>query len=129
MQRNTVQRQIILSTLKQMKAHPTVEEISARIQTDHPTISKTTVYRNLRLMAESKAIAQILIPDDVERYEGNTDNHHHFKCNVCQEIFDLNIDGLHERLTQLGKMVEDSSGFQADYPEIVFRGVCNHCKE
>ena len=129
MQRNTVQRQIILGALQRMKTHPTVEDVCAEIQREHPTISKTTVYRNLRLLAQSEAITQILLPDDVERYDGNTTSHYHFKCKACGCIFDVQLEHLNGLLGELSDLVEGEYGYQVDSPVIAFRGLCLQCAE
>ena len=129
MQRNTVQRQIILGALRRMKNHPTVEDICAEIQKEHPTISKTTVYRNLRLLAQGEAVRQILLPDDVERYDDNTAGHYHFKCKFCGGIFDIHLEHLDGLLGELSDLVEGEYGYQVDRPVIVFNGTCLQCAE
>ena len=58
-QRSTVQRQIILDTLRKLSKHPTIDEIYVEIHNEHPSISKTTVYRNLRQLADNGAIRQV----------------------------------------------------------------------
>ncbi len=42
------QREIILETFKYLN-HPTAEQIYDKVHQDNPTISKSTVYRNLNV--------------------------------------------------------------------------------
>jgi Fur family peroxide stress response transcriptional regulator len=77
MGRNTVQRQIILAGLRRLDTHPTIEEVYAEIKKEHPSISKTTVYRNLRQLAKDDIIRQVLLPDGLERYDKHNTKHHH----------------------------------------------------
>ena len=49
------QREIILETFKYLN-HPTVEQIYDKVHQDNPTISKSTVYRNLNVLLENKTI-------------------------------------------------------------------------
>ena len=122
--RNTVQRQIVLEALKKLSTHPPIEEIYAVIHNDHPSISKTTVYRNLRQLAENGTIRQISMPDGLERYDGRSDRHYHFKCKSCGDIFDVDI----EYLSDVNDVVQGKHGFQVDEHDIVFTGVCTKCK-
>ena len=43
-QRNTIQRQIILKAVKTAHTHPTVEEVYTQIHKNHLSISKATIY-------------------------------------------------------------------------------------
>ena len=123
MQRNTLQRQIILDAVMKLKIHPAIEEIYAEIQKEYPAISKTTVYRNLRQLAENGAIRGVSLPDGLERYDGRTDQHYHFKCRECGSIFDIDI----EYLADINSKVKGKYGFQIDEHELVFRGLCVKC--
>jgi len=123
--RNTVQRQIVLEALKKMNTHPTVEEVYLTIHRKHPTISKTTVYRNLRHLAEKKEIRRIILPDDLERYDRRADRHFHFKCRHCGALFDVDFD----YPSEMDEAVRQKYGFQVDEHDVVFRGVCQKCGE
>jgi len=122
-QRNTIQRQIIMDTLKRLRTHPTVDEIYNAIKQIHPTISKSTVYRNLRQLAENGEIRQLSLPDGLERYDGCMDRHYHFRCYTCGKVFDVDI----EYLTDINEKVHRKYGFQIDRHEVVFTGICLHC--
>jgi len=121
--RNTVQRQIILDTLKKFHTHPTVDKIYAEIQKAHPTISKTTVYRNLRQLAQNGIIRQISILDGFERYDGIIDRHHHFRCKSCGDILDVDIP----YLADIDEIVRQKYDLQIDGHDIVFKGICSKC--
>ena len=123
-QRNTVQRQLILDALKKLNNHPAIDEIYAEIHKDHPSISKTTVYRNLRQIAKNGVIRQVSLLDGLERYDGSTKQHYHFKCKICGGIFDVDID----YLTNINNMVQGKYGFQIDEHDVIFSGVCLKCK-
>ena len=117
--RNTVQRQIVLSTLNRIHRHPTVEDIYAEIQKEQPTISKTTVYRNLRQLAQNNTIMQICLPQDVERYDVNTQSHYHFICNRCGGITDLDIDYFED----IDQIVRTRYSLTIECHDLVFNGI------
>jgi len=125
MQRNTIQRQIILDTLQSFNTHPTVDELYLEIQKTHPAISKTTIYRNLRKLAKGGEIGQVALPDGVERYDKRGEHHYHFQCKECEGLFDVDIASLQG----LNETVEAKHGFQVDEHNIVFKGVCLQCRK
>jgi Fe2+ or Zn2+ uptake regulation protein len=121
--RNTVQRNIILDALRKLATHPTTDEVFAAIHDDHPTISKSTVYRNLRLLAESGVIRQVFLPDGRERYDSRVDRHHHFRCRKCGVIMDVDV-GSREVIDY---SFCEKYGLQVDGYDMVFNGICSKC--
>ena len=122
-QRNTVQRQIVLDALLKLNTHPAIDEIYAEIHQAHPSISKTTIYRNLRQLAENGVIRQVSLPDGLERYDGTMAQHHHFRCRNCGVIFDVDVDAP----TGMDEAVRRKYGFRVDAHDIAFQGICSKC--
>jgi len=122
-QRKTVQRQIILDALMKLNSHPTIEELYAEIQKEHPAISKTTVYRNLRQLSKEGVIREVSLPDGLERYDTYTGQHYHFKCKNCGHIFDVDM----EYLAGINDTVQGKYGFHVDEHDVVFSGICDKC--
>ena len=48
--RNTLQREIVHQTILSMQGHVTADMVYERIHAAHPSISRATVYRNLRML-------------------------------------------------------------------------------
>jgi len=124
-QRNTKQRQIILDALNKLSTHPSIDEICTEIHKDHPSISKTTVYRNLRKCAKNGVIREVSLPDGLERYDARTDRHYHFKCKNCSRIIDVDID----YLVGINDTVQGKYGVRVDEHDVIFTGVCPKCKD
>ena len=57
--RNTIQRQLVLDTVRSMHNHPDAEQVYSEIVKEHPHISKATVYRNLNLLSEQGQIKKV----------------------------------------------------------------------
>jgi len=123
MKRNTLQRQIILDTLKALDTHPTAEDLYKEIQKTYPSIGMATVYRNLRQLAENGLIIQIATLDDVARYDGCAHLHYHFYCKVCGGTFDLEMD----LIDGIENGIADKYGFRVDSHDIIFTGACSKC--
>jgi Fe2+ or Zn2+ uptake regulation protein len=121
--RNTVQRQIVLDSLIKLNSHSNVDELYTEIQKEHPSISKTTVYRNLRQLAKTGVIREVALADGLERYDEHPSRHYHFKCRSCGKIFDMDI----EYIKGIDDTVQGKYGFQVDEHELVFRGLCDKC--
>ena len=124
-QRNTVQRQIVLDAIKKLNTHPTAEGIYIEIHREHPSISRTTVYRNLRQLAASGIIRQVSLPDGLERYDFRNAQHYHFKCTKCNNIIDVDIDYLDD----INEAVQTKHGFRVDGHDVVFSGICLSCMD
>jgi len=121
-----VQKQIILDTLKSFSTHPSADELHSEIIKSHPSISKATVYRNMRHLAEKGAIIQIAVANDVARYDGCVDCHQHFICEKCGGIFDVHIGG-DDDSEKLNDAVRNKYGYQVDKCITSFTGTCLDC--
>jgi len=124
MQRATIQRKIILDTLKTFVTHPSAETLYAEICKNHPAISKATVYRNLRQLAESGEIAQIAAVDGSARYDGRTETHYHCNCKKCGSIFDAEIV---TPIDDVNNLVQKKYGFRVSRHDMIFIGLCKTC--
>ena len=121
--RHTVQQQIVLDALTKMNTHPAVDDIYVAIHAGHPSISKATVYRNLRQLAAGGIIRQITLPDGLQRYDARTDEHYHFKCDRCGAIYDVDIP----YLDGIDDCVRQKYGIMVERHDVVFSGVCQMC--
>jgi len=127
-ERNTVQKQIILDVLKSFNTHPSVDELYAEIFKVHPSISKATIYRNVKQLADKGEILQLAVPNDVSRYDGCTDFHHHFVCDSCGGVFDVHADCI-DATKEVFSLIQNKHGFKVDRSMTSFFGACSTCAE
>lgn len=114
------QRELIYQTVMASTAHPTAEMVYAALKPDHPNLSLGTVYRNLHLLADEGKLARMPFP--VERFDGMTEPHNHFCCQLCGQVSDVPGDydpALDEAPAALGH--------QVGRHELVYYGVCAAC--
>ena len=109
-----------------MRTHPTIDELYSEIQKKHPSISKATVYRNMRQLADKGIILQIEAAKDAARYDGCTDLHHHFICDKCGRVFDLDIE-FDDGCEGLAEVIEGKYKHKLDRCVTSFFGVCGEC--
>ncbi len=122
MERNTFQKKLILDVISNYKNHPTAEDVFNIIHKNYPNISKATVYRNLKLMANNGIIKKLEMNDTFEHYDLNH-NHYHAKCVFCSKIIDLDIPYQKE----LDQKVKEK--FNIIGHDTIFKIICNDCKK
>mgnify|MGYP002778655686 CR=1 FL=1 len=125
MQRNTNQRRAILNALQSAPGPLTPQEVLGRAQDEHERLGLATVYRNLNALSEQGDIIAVHLPNDVPRYEiSGRGHHHHFRCETCGKVFELEGScpvAVLEGVTLPG-------GFRVQGHELTLYGVCSACQ-
>jgi Fur family ferric uptake transcriptional regulator len=125
-QRQTRNREAIYHVLRSARGPLTVPEIHERTRKTRlgARTGIATIYRTINLLLEKDLIREVILPSGETRYESSEsrEHHHHFKCNRCQSVFDLEICpvGLPEGTTIPG-------GFRIESHELTLFGTCPEC--
>ncbi|NLT96162.1 MAG: transcriptional repressor [Clostridia bacterium] len=114
------QRLKIFEYLVKHKNHPNVDTIYQELVSAIPTLSKTTVYNTLKLFLEKGIVQPILIEENEIRYDADVTVHGHFKCEICQEVYDIPLDLSDMKTEGLEKFIIKES-------HIYFKGICKRC--
>ena len=125
MKRNTIQRSLVFEAVNKLQSHATADEIYEKVVTEHPNVSRATVYRNLKLLSETGYIRKIEIPGGADRFDHLCHDHCHVKCEKCGRVFDVDM----EYITGIEKNIKDDRGFKFTGYDILFRGVCPDCQK
>ena len=116
----TPQRLAIMKYLDEHRTHPTADEIYINIKEKNPSLSKTTVYNSLDTLQEHNIIQSISISSSELRYDFRKSMHHHFLCNKCGNIIDIDIECPNiNKMLKSGHIVEEVQGY--------FIGICKIC--
>lgn len=119
--KQTVQREEILKYILADKIHPTADMIYKNIVKIIPHISRTTVYNNLKALEKANIIKAITITgEDETRYDAVVEPHHHFVCEKCGKIYDIDICCNNF----LKKNIE---GHSINSVYAYFKGICKEC--
>jgi Fur family peroxide stress response transcriptional regulator len=123
MSRKTRQKEAILAVLRSTNSHPAADWIYEEVRKDIPNISLGTVYRNLRLLCKSREILELDMCGALARFDARQDNHYHFRCEKCGQVFDVDLpvdDEIDGRLAL-------ETGFEVTSHRLEFRGLCRDC--
>ena len=122
--KKTRQKEAILRVLRSTTSHPTAEWVYGEVKKEIPNISLGTVYRNLRLLSERGEISELAFNGGPSRFDGRTDNHCHFVCEKCGQVFDVD-EPVHN---ELNEDVANKTGFKVSNYRLEFFGICKKCQ-
>jgi Fur family peroxide stress response transcriptional regulator len=116
----TYQRLAILRYIYDNRVHPTVDMIYDDLLEKIPTISKTTIYNTLEMFVKKGLVAPIVITGTEMRYDPAGGYHHHFLCERCSRIIDMEMKcSLGGKASVNGHLVQEIHCY--------IKGVCKDC--
>jgi Fe2+ or Zn2+ uptake regulation protein len=116
------QRERILARLRKTDSHPTAALLHAALLPEMPRLSLATVYRNLELLVEEGQALRLAVAGGPTRYDGNLDPHHHFRCERCDAILDLDLPVSGRTFGRLRR-----EGLEPRSVRIDISGLCRTC--
>lgn len=116
----TPQRLEILKYLDQHHTHPTADDIYCALKTKYPSLSKTTVYNSLETLKQHRLITGHTFRGTEARYDINRGHHHHFLCESCGAIIDIDIP-----CPNINKVI--NKGYRINEVHGYFKGICKDC--
>lgn len=124
--RNTMQKEITYDAVVAYMGHPSAEEVYEIVNKKYPTISKATVYRNLKTLAEEGRIRRIESHSRLTetRYDLTLSIHSHGVCVNCGKIVDIDVPG---EGSIDNESVSREEGFKLLSHELIFEGICKEC--
>ena len=120
--RCTPQRFVILEYLQQHPTHPHAEEILEAVNRNDPRASRATIYNALHALVRAGLVREVPLAGHAARFECHVERHHHFVCDRCGRIEDLEWFDL-PGIARLAKV----SPARLRRWELVLQGVCESC--
>ena len=124
MARKSKQKETIFKILQETSCHPTAEWVYEQVRQEIPRISLGTIYRNLKLLKQEGVISELDLTGTLSRFDGNAQNHYHFRCEQCGYIFDVDESVNKESDARLAQ----KTGFKVSHHRLEFRGLCKDCQ-
>ena len=118
--RNTTQRTEILNFLRSKRHHCSAVQIYDAVRERIPNISLGTVYRNLGNLLEQGEIISVEAVDKCIYYDGFVEDHAHFVCSDCKEIYDFPIEPKNRSSLK-------NAGFEVASERVIYYGKCAKC--
>ncbi len=122
-QRITVQQTVILEELRNLRGHPTADEIYELVRKRLPRASLGTIYRNLERLAEEGQIRTLDCAGAPRRFDSRLEPHYHVCCSRCGRIEDVDL----ETTSDLDDQAASRSGYVISGHSTLFTGLCPEC--
>jgi Fe2+ or Zn2+ uptake regulation protein len=116
--RRTPQRFFILEHLLLRRDHATVEELCMAVNQVHALASRATIYNTLHALVEAGLVREFTLDGKAARYDANLEKHHHFVCDQCGSVEDV----------EWFDLPEDAKDKRFRSFEVVLRGTCIKCQ-
>lgn len=124
--RSTGQRQAIIEAFLAANRHVSIEELLQLVRAQDPGIGYATVYRTLKLLAESGLAHERQFGDGLTRYELADDEGHHdhlicLACGAIQEFENEAIERAQEKIAR-------GHGYELRSHKLELYGICPACQ-
>ncbi len=120
--RRTPQRFFVMEHLLTTPDHATAEDLWFALNRRHAKASRATVYNTLHALVEAGLVREFALDGKAVRYDANLEKHHHFICDKCGAVED--IDWF--ETPQLKR--SQSKGRIIRTCEVILRGDCHKCR-
>ncbi|MEP6717481.1 MAG: Fur family transcriptional regulator [Terriglobia bacterium] len=120
--RRTPQRFFVLEHLLTRPDHATVEDLWSALNRRHTRASRATVYNTLHALVGAGLVREFTLDGKAARYDANLDPHHHFVCNQCGAVEDVDWFDVPE-------LPKNRAGQRRIRSfEVILRGECSRCR-
>jgi Fur family transcriptional regulator, ferric uptake regulator len=123
--KSTRQRDAILEAFLASDRHLSIEELYLLLRDAHPTLGYATVYRTLKLFAESGIAREFHFGDGQTRYEhvAEGEHHDHLVCVRCGAISEFSNDAIEAIQGEIAAL----HGFVIKHHKLELYGFCSDC--
>src|SRR5262245_56668859 len=125
--RLTGPRHAVLEVVRSVESHPTAEEVHRLVRRRLPGVSLGTIYRNLRLLVGAGLLKEL--PGPYARFDANIRAHHHFMCERCGRIIDVDAAVAEPHARALSARVAFRTGFSITHHHIELFGWCRESQK
>lgn len=120
-------RQTMIEALVEARHPVSAPQLLEQVSLKHPSVNKTTIYRELDFLADNQILSEIDILDGMKRYEILHPNHHHHHlvCTSCRDIQCVEVP--HHDLHALEGKIQQTHDFTVQSHVLEFFGLCKKC--
>jgi Fur family peroxide stress response transcriptional regulator len=119
----TPQRKAVYKALLESKEHPSADTVFRKVRADLGHISLDTVNRTLLTLNDIGAAFTVEGSGDPKRFDGNLNDHQHFKCLKCRSIIDFH----HKDFDEINIPKDVCKGYKIIRKTVYIEGICDKC--
>jgi Fur family peroxide stress response transcriptional regulator len=126
----TPQRIAIVRLFAEDLTHPTAQDLFERLRPSFPSMSFSTVYKTLEVLAGAGLAGIVRLPGkrgDTARFDPNSAPHHHAVCDRCDAVADVAAGTLAPTPATTKRLRRTAPGFSIRTVERIYRGLCAKC--
>ena len=123
--RSTEQRELIRQILQHADEHLDADKIYEQARQKSPSISLSTVYRNLQLFKEVGLVEEHQFGSRRYYEPAPQSKHHHLVCLGCGRVFEFKCPSTERLKSRISK----EEGFKVMEAEVRLAGYCPECQE
>jgi len=121
----TPQRAAICQLLAETDSHPTAAMIYESVRVSYPSLSLTTVYNTLDVLADLGAINALgHAGDDAVHYDADITPHVNLACVSCHKIVDIESP----QAAHINNEISAASGYKLLGARVMYYGLCPACQ-
>lgn len=110
----------VMKYLLENRVHPNADMIYKTLIREITTLSKTSIYNTLKILASKGLILEVMTGNGEIRFDGYPDRHAHFMCTECGNIIDVRLDC--NRCS-----TSDLNGCKVTEQSVYLKGICAVC--
>jgi Fur family ferric uptake transcriptional regulator len=124
--KGTTQRIFVLDAFLDARKHVSIEDLHRILAGRNRRVGYVTVYRTMKLIADSGLAREVVFDDGVSRFEPVLDrkHHHHLVCKRCGKVIEFSSETLEKMERELLKKYNFDS--HSHHYEIF--GLCSQCR-
>jgi Fur family peroxide stress response transcriptional regulator len=121
----TPQRTMVYMILSETKEHPSAERVWQKARKILPNVSFDTVNRTLLTFAEKGLAFTVEGSGDARRFDGEMENHQHFKCVKCKRILDFH----YQPFDDIKVPARIMNNCEILRKSVYLEGICEFCRK
>ena len=114
----TRQRRAVIRALEGNTTHPTAIEVFEAVRAGGDNIARASVYNCLSLFEELGLVKALRGAGQETRFDPETSDHHHFRCDDCGSLHDLPGEGVELSVKTNHRVLRS---------EVLLIGTCDAC--
>ena len=124
--RVTGQRRLLLEIIREQGEHLDADELYRLARQRLPRLSRSTVYRTMRLLRDLGLVDEVHLGEDHHHYEIKAPvHHHHLICLGCGQVLEFSNPLAEELATAMAR----EHGFEIREIQIDLTGYCATCRK